>query len=86
MHDRNAARGELFFFSTAPANLWLVWAGSVLTLKICTQVLRTEDICSVGKEMGRLEALIMGTSDLTKELRAVHTPCRFPTVTLALIP
>jgi len=41
-------------------------------------VLRAEEICRAGRDSrnGRLTALVMGTSDLTKELRAQHTPDR----------
>ena len=47
-------------------------------------VLRAEEICVAGKGDGNaaapcrnpMTAVIMGTSDLTKELRAQHTPCR----------
>lgn len=44
-------------------------------------VLRAEEICIAGKGRGSatpnpMNAVIMGTSDLTKELGAEHTPCR----------
>jgi citrate lyase subunit beta/citryl-CoA lyase len=44
-------------------------------------VLRAEEICIAGKGTGSttpnpMNAVIMGTSDLTKELRAEHTTCR----------
>jgi citrate lyase subunit beta/citryl-CoA lyase len=41
-------------------------------------VLRAEAIAAAGP---RLAALVMGTSDLTKDLRARHTPDRLPLVT-----
>jgi len=41
-------------------------------------MLRIEDIARAG---GRLAALVMGTSDLAKELHAEHTPMRLPFVT-----
>ena len=47
-------------------------------------VLRAEEICIAGKGRGddacsranSMTAIIMGTSDLTKDLRAEHTSCR----------
>ena len=52
-------------------------------------VLRAEEICIAGKRGGAadiqvpnpMNAIIMGTSDLTKELRAEHTTCRSPLTT-----
>lgn len=41
-------------------------------------LLRAESIASAG---GRLEALVMGTSDLAKDLHAAHTPQRLPFIT-----
>lgn len=46
-------------------------------------VLNVADIASVAKlkeskNAPNLDCLVMGTADLTKDLRAYHTPCRHP--------
>lgn len=57
----------------APAGLAL-WC----MLETARGVLRAEAIAAASP---RVAALVMGTSDLTKELRACHTPDRLPLVT-----
>ncbi len=57
----------------APASLAL-WT----MLETPRGVLRAEEIATAS---GRVAALVMGTSDLTKDLRARHTPDRLPLIT-----
>ncbi len=55
----------------APLRLWAM-------IETPLGVLRVQDIAAAG---GRLEALVAGTSDLAKDLRAAHTPDRLPFLT-----
>jgi citrate lyase subunit beta/citryl-CoA lyase len=57
----------------APASLRL-W----VMIETPLGVLRVQEIAGAG---GRLEALVVGTSDLAKDLRAAHTPDRLPFLT-----
>ena len=75
---------ELLAKHNAPPEL-AVWA----MIETPLGVLRAEEICIAGKAGGdsalsranMMTAVIMGTSDLTKDLRAEHTTCRSALVT-----